>query len=186
MNMRILVAEDHDGSRMMLEAAVKQLGHDCVPAKDGAEAWRLFQDAKADVVISARSMPVMDGFELCRRIRSLTGNRYSYFIFLTSLSDKSCIGDGLGVGADDYLGKPLDLDEMSTRLSVAERLTDLHRRLEARHSKLELLIESCLLRRGSTRSLSWRAAASSPRTSRAIRGALLRRDVRYRLFQALQ
>jgi two-component system, cell cycle response regulator len=60
--MRILIAEDDDASRMVLEAAVRQLGHDCVPARDGAEAWRLFQDAKVDVVISDRSMPAMDGF----------------------------------------------------------------------------------------------------------------------------
>ena len=137
--MRILIAEDDDASRMVLEAAVRQLGHDCVPARDGAEAWRLFQDAKVDVVISDRSMPAMDGFELCRRVRSRTGGGYPYFIFLTSFSDKSGIRDGISVGADDYLGKPLDLDELSTRLTVANRLTELHRRLEAQQSKLELL-----------------------------------------------
>jgi two-component system cell cycle response regulator len=137
--MRILRAEDDDGSRMMLEAAVRQLGHVCVPARDGAEAWRLFQDEKVDVVISDRSMPVVDGFELCRRIRSIPGCGYSYFIFLTSFRDKSGIRDGMSAGADDYLGKPLDLDELSARLTVAERLTDLHRRLEAQQSKLELL-----------------------------------------------
>jgi two-component system cell cycle response regulator len=137
--MRILIAEDDDGSRMMLEAAIRQLGHVCVPARDGAEAWRLFQDAKMDVVISDRSMPVMDGFELCKRIRSLTGSGYTYFIFLTSFSNKSGIRDGISVGADDYLGKPLDLEELSARLTVAKRLTDLHRRLEAQQSELELL-----------------------------------------------
>jgi two-component system chemotaxis response regulator CheY len=137
--MRILIAEDDDGSRMMLEAAVRQLGHVCVPARDGAEAWRLFQASKVDVVISDRSMPGLDGFELCRRIRSLTGSGYTYFIFLTSFSNKSGIRDGIRVGADDYLGKPLDLEELSARLTVAKRLTDLHRRLEAQQSELELL-----------------------------------------------
>src|ERR1035438_4502366 len=137
--MRILIAEDDDGSRMVLEAAVKQLGHECVPARDGAEAWQLFQGAKVDAVISDRLMPVMDGFDLCKRIRSLPDSGYSYFIFLTSFSDKSGIRDGMSVGADDYLGKPLDFDELSARLTVAKRLTDLHRRLEAQQSQLETL-----------------------------------------------
>src|ERR1700678_3247087 len=137
--MRILIAEDDDASRMVLEAAVRQLGYVSVAARDGAEAWRLFQDAKIDVVISDKLMPGMDGIELCKHIRSLPGSGYPYFIFLTSFSDKSGIRDGISVGADDYLGKPLDLDELSTRLTVAKRLTDLHRRLEAQQSELELL-----------------------------------------------
>jgi len=137
--MRILIAEDDDASRMMLEAAVRQLGHECVSAIDGDEAWRLFQGAKMDAVISDRSMPGIDGFELCRRIRALPGSGYSYFIFLTSFSDKSGIRDGISVGADDYLDKPLDFEELSTRLTVAARLTDLHRRLEAQQSQLEQL-----------------------------------------------
>jgi two-component system chemotaxis response regulator CheY len=139
--MRILIAEDDDGSRMMLEAAVRHLGHEFVSARDGLEAWRLYQDAKADAVISDRSMPTMDGFELCKRIRALPGSGYSYFIFLTAHSDRSGIRDGIEVGADDYLGKPLDLEELSARLTVAARLTDLHRRLETEQSKLEALNE---------------------------------------------
>src|ERR1700677_3929791 len=103
--MRILIAEDDEAARMILEAAVRQLGHESVSANDGAEAWRLFQLGKVDAIISDRAMPVMDGFELCRRIRALPGSGYSYFIFLTSFSDKTGIRDGMSVGADDYLGK---------------------------------------------------------------------------------
>ena len=136
--MRILIAEDDEASRMILEAAVRQLGHESVSANDGAEAWRLFQLGKVDAVISDRSMPVMDGFELCRRIRALPGSGYSYFIFLTSFNDKTGIRDGMSVGADDYLGKPLDFDELSARLTVATRLTELHQRLAAQQTELEL------------------------------------------------
>src|SRR5277367_6236994 len=137
--MRILIAEDDEASRMILEAAVRQLGHERVSANDGAEAWRLFQLGRVDAVITDRSMPVMDGFELCRRIRALPGSEYPYFIFLTSFSDKVGIRDGMKVGADDYLGKPLDFDELATRLTVAARITDLYRRLEAQQSQLEAL-----------------------------------------------
>ena len=165
--MRILIAEDDEASRMILEAAVRQLGHESVSANDGAEAWRLFQLGKVDAVISDRSMPVMDGFELCRRIRALPGSGYSYFIFLTSFSDKTGIRDGMSVGADDYLGKPLDFDELSARAhrgdapdGTASTTSQLNKR------NWSCSIKNYLLRRVSIRSPSSRAAASSPRTSR--------------------
>ena len=164
--MRILIAEDDQASRMILEAAVKQLGHESISANDGAEAWRLFQLSKVDAVISDRSMPVMDGFELCRRIRSVPGSGYSYFIFLTSFSDKTGIRDGMSVSADDYLGKPLDLDELSARLTVAARLRNCINNSQLSKRNWSCSIKSYLLRRASIRSPSSRAAASSPRTSR--------------------
>lgn len=137
--MRILIAEDDDASRMILEAAVMQLGHEFVSASDGVEALRLYREAKPNAVISDILMPGMDGLELCQRIRSLQASGYAYFIFLTSFSDKVGIRDGMKVGADDYLGKPLDFDELATRLTVAARITDLYRRLEDQQSQLEAL-----------------------------------------------
>jgi len=137
--MRILIAEDDSTSRLIVEAAVAQLGHEFVSAKDGQEAWRLFNIGKTDVVVSDRSMPLMDGLELCRRIRGSPGVGYPYFIFLTSLSDKGRIQDGMDAGADDYLSKPLDPDELSARLVVAARITDLYRQLAGQQSELELL-----------------------------------------------
>ena len=63
--MRILIAEDDYASRLILEAAVAELGHEFVSAADGEEAWQLFQATKVDAVISNRSMPGIDGLELC-------------------------------------------------------------------------------------------------------------------------
>ncbi|MGO8800917.1 MAG: diguanylate cyclase [Roseiarcus sp.] len=137
--MRILIAEDDKTSRLILEAAIAQLGHEFVSSQDGLEAWRRFQEANMDAVISDRSMPLMDGLELCRRIRAAPGAGYPYFIFLTSFNDKARIMDGINAGADDYLIKPLDPEELSARLVVAARITDLYRRLAAQQSELELL-----------------------------------------------
>ncbi len=137
--MRVLIAEDDHISRLILEAAVSQLGHEFVSAADGQEAWRLFQATKMDAVISDRSMPLMDGLELCRRIRAAPGAGYPYFIFLTSLDDKPRITDGMNAGADDYLSKPFDPDELSARLIVAARITELYRQLAVQQSELELL-----------------------------------------------
>lgn len=137
--MRILIAEDHDPSRLILQAAVKALGHECLAAVDGAEAWQLFENAGVDVVISDRMMPRMDGIELCRRIRTNHGDSYIYFIFLTAHDEKSEVISGIEAGADDYLVKPLDTDELKMRLLVAARVTTLHRQLAQQSAKLEQL-----------------------------------------------
>jgi two-component system, cell cycle response regulator len=137
--MRILIAEDDDTSRLILEAAVTQRGHEFVSTRNGYEAWQAFQDAKIDVVISDRSMPQMDGIELCKRIRSTPDAGYAYFIFLTSFSDKRFTADGMDAGADDYLSKPLHPEELAVRLNVAARITDLYRQLAAQKAELQEL-----------------------------------------------
>lgn len=135
--MRVLVAEDSALVRVMLRDAVTQLGHECLLAVDGESAWTLFQEHGADVIISDRMMPGMDGLELCRRVRGQPGVSYTYFIFLTALARKSERFEGMQEGADDYLVKPLDLDELRARLIAAGRVTGLHRRLEEQARSLE-------------------------------------------------
>ena len=137
--MRILVAEDDAASCLALEAAVISLGHDCVVATSGEEAWRLFETVDVDAVISDRMMPGMDGVELCRRIRACERDTYTYFIFLTVFDKKADVLSGMEAGADDYLVKPLDLDELKMRLLVASRVTSLHRQLSRQSALLERL-----------------------------------------------
>jgi DNA-binding response OmpR family regulator len=131
--MRVLIAEDSPLERGMLQDAVGVLGHECLAAADGAEAWQLYCEVGADVVISDWMMPAVDGLELCRRVRAEDRPTYTYFIFLTRLEDRPHALLGMQAGADDYLAKPLDLDELQLRLIAASRVTALHRRLaEAR------------------------------------------------------
>jgi two-component system cell cycle response regulator len=137
--MRILIAEDHNATRLILEAAVRSLGHDCVAANDGEEAWRLFQSVDVDAVISDRMMPGMDGVELCRRIRTHGRATYTYFVFLTGFDEKTEVIHGMEAGADDYLIKPLDADELKMRLLVAARVTSIHRKLSQQSAELERL-----------------------------------------------
>lgn len=127
--MRILITEDDDMSRLILQTAVEQFGHECLQARDGLEAWTMFQSEQVDVVISDWLMPGMDGIELCRRVRSLAHPAYTYFIFVTSLADKSDVLKGIDAGADDYLTKPLDTGELQIRLAVACRVTALHHKM---------------------------------------------------------
>ena len=137
--MRILIAEDDAMSALMLQHTIRHLGHECVLAQNGLEAWALFQHMAVDVVISDWIMPDMDGIELCRRVRSDSRQGYTYFIFLTMLSDKADVLTGITAGADDYLTKPLDRSDLSMRLLVAERVTTLHQQLAAQTAKLEHL-----------------------------------------------
>lgn len=135
--MRVLIAEDSAPTRAILRGALTTMGHTCLEAVDGDEAWRIFQESGADVIISDRLMPGLDGIELCRRVRAHPGVPYTYFVFLTALSQRSEVFEGMQEGADDYLTKPLDLDELRARLIAAERVTSLHRRLDEQARALE-------------------------------------------------
>ncbi len=138
--MRILIAEDDGVSRTILRRAVEKIGHECLAAADGKEAWDLYKEnPDLDAIISDWMMPGMDGLELCRLVRGEGRDAYTYFIFLTALGDKEHLLMGLEAGADDYLSKPLDRDELQVRLISASRVTELHRRLAVQNEELEEL-----------------------------------------------
>ena len=134
--MRVLVADDSPAHRLALEKALEKLGHDCVSAEDGSEAWKLFQADRPEVVISDWVMPGIEGDELCRLIRDSEGP-YPYVIVLTSLDDKRHVMAGMESGADDYLIKPLDTDDLEARLAAAARVTALHARIDRQQEELE-------------------------------------------------
>ena len=126
--MKVLIAEDDAVSRRILRIAVERLGHECLAADDGLEAWEMYQNMDdIEVVISDWMMPNMDGLELCRRVRALERARYTFFIILTALRGNERLLEGLRAGADEYLTKPLDREQLQARLAIASRLTALHR-----------------------------------------------------------
>jgi two-component system, cell cycle response regulator len=137
--MRILIADDSPTPRLMLKRELEGLGHECLIAHDGTEAWEMFQGSGVDVVISDWMMPGMDGDELCRRVRADTDAPYAYFILHTSLEDLKHVVQGMQAGADDYLTKPFQRDQLATRLIAADRITAVHRRLASQQVELERL-----------------------------------------------
>jgi diguanylate cyclase (GGDEF)-like protein len=137
--MRVLIAEDSAVPRIMLERAIGELGHECVAAPDGASAWESFSNAGADVIISDWMMPGLDGDELCRRVRAASQETYTYFILLTSLGDSGYVIRAMEAGADDYLRKPFEADDLRARLIAAARVTELHARLNTQQAELETL-----------------------------------------------
>lgn len=138
--MKVLIAEDDAISRTILRRAVEKSGHECLVAEDGLRAWELFQSAPdVDVIISDWMMPGIDGPELCRRVRAANSGLYTFFIFLTALGDKEHLLEGMQAGADDYLAKPLDREQLQVRLIAASRVNSLHRQLSEQKAELERL-----------------------------------------------
>jgi len=105
---------------------------------DGAQAWDGFQSRRPDVVISDWLMPGLTGLELCRNVRAHTGS-YTYFIMVTGQGGLEQVLEGMSAGADDYLVKPLDVEDLQARLIAAARVTSLHHQLADQRTELERL-----------------------------------------------
>ena len=140
--MKILIAEDDEISRMILQRAVQKFGHECLAAEDGEKALKIHREnPDVDVIISDWMMPGMDGLALCRRVREEKRDGYTFFIFLTALGGKEHLLEGMQAGADDYLAKPLDREQLQVRLIAASRVTSLHRQLNEKNAELGRLNE---------------------------------------------
>lgn len=126
--MRIVIADDDPVNLLMLEAYLSELGHSVLCASNGCEALERLQGNDLRVLITDWEMPGMDGLELCRRLRSRRLGPYVYVILLTSKSGQENLIEGLAAGADDFVTKPFQPDEIRVRLRAAERITGLESR----------------------------------------------------------
>ena len=136
--MRALIADDDPVGAMILAAALGRLGLSVVTAKDGEDAWRILQaDSGIALVLLDWMMPGIDGPELCRRIRSSERHAHVHIIFVTARDGSGDAVTGLEAGADDYLIKPFDPQELRARVQVAIRVATLQERLTARIAELE-------------------------------------------------
>ena len=121
--MKILAVEDDIVARKILVQALHRLGHDVIEAKDGHEALAHLEREPARVIVSDWIMPGIDGLELCRQVRARVNSEYVYFILLTSReADHANQREAIEAGVDDFLKKPLDLQELWMRLRVSERI----------------------------------------------------------------
>ncbi len=124
--MRILLAEDDAITRRLLEAQLKNWGHELVVCSDGQQAWeQIIKDGSPKLVVLDWMMPGMDGLTLSREIRKLETKSYTYIILLTARSSKEDIIDGLEAGADDYITKPFEPQELRVRIRAATRIVQL-------------------------------------------------------------
>jgi two-component system, NtrC family, sensor kinase len=127
--MQVLIADDDPVSRRLLQSYLQKWGYDVTAAQDGAEAWRLFQGGAFPILITDWMMPEMDGLELIRRIRGAQRPEYVHATLLTAKAQKEDLVEGMDAGADDFLTKPFDREELRVRLRAAERLVKLEHSL---------------------------------------------------------
>jgi DNA-binding response OmpR family regulator len=136
--MHILIAEDDFTSRRLLEATLLKWGYKVTATSDGVEALRVLQSDEAPkLAILDWMMPHMDGVEVCRQARTRVLDQPTYIILLTAKGGKEDIVAGLEAGADDYLTKPFDRQELHARLRVGSRMVELQTNLTDRVRQLE-------------------------------------------------
>jgi two-component system, cell cycle response regulator len=124
--MRILIAEDDFTSRAMLTATLRKWGFETAAAQDGAEAWRMIQQPGAPkLILLDWNMPEMDGLEVIRLLRAAETEEPPYVILLTSKGEKESLIAGLNSGANDYIVKPYDAEELLARIRVGQRMVEM-------------------------------------------------------------
>lgn len=124
--MRILIAEDDGVTRQVLAKLLRRWGYDVVIACDGTQAWELLQRPDApELVILDWLMPGIDGVDLCAKLRTVARDICPYIVLLTGMSHKKDLLKGFDAGADDYVVKPFDPEELRVRIRAGERIVGL-------------------------------------------------------------
>lgn len=133
----VLVVDDSPVYRKLIEQILAGHGYLLSFACNGGEALQMYHEKAPSIVITDWLMPTFSGLELCERVRADKSSPYTYVILMTSNSEKNGVVTGLEAGADDYLVKPFDSNEMLARIGVGRRIIDLHRQLERKSAQLE-------------------------------------------------
>jgi two-component system, cell cycle response regulator len=137
---RVLIVEDELTSRIVLKTVLERNGYEVVEACDGIEGWNILQQPDApDLVLLDWLMPGLDGIEVCRRARAAKNAQLPYIIMLTVKGKKQDIVAGLDAGANDYITKPYDINELRARINVGCRMVQLQAELQRTLEHLETL-----------------------------------------------
>ncbi|MDC0358048.1 response regulator [Oligoflexia bacterium] len=146
--MKILIVDDDPISLKVIKVNLIKWGYEVQLASGGEEAWEIVQGANPPrMIILDWMMKPVDGIEICKRIREDDEKRKTYIILLSAKADKASVSQGLEAGADDYITKPFDREELRARVRAAERMIELvdeaeekaHELRELRKFKKEIL-----------------------------------------------
>jgi sigma-B regulation protein RsbU (phosphoserine phosphatase) len=132
-NKIVLVVDDSRAQRMILSRLMSRQGYRVLEAGSGEEALDLCKSETPDLILSDWMMPVMDGLAFCREFRKMPREKYGYFILLTSRSDKEDVTRGFDAGADDFLSKPVNVDELNARIRAGERVIQMEYELNEKN-----------------------------------------------------
>ncbi|MBN1672779.1 MAG: response regulator [Kiritimatiellae bacterium] len=137
-NLKVLVADDDEGVRMFLKMVISAWGYHVIEAHDGQEAWRAMDFlAVPDIALLDWDMPEIDGIQLCRQVRAKKKEQtYIYLIVITGKGAAQDVVEALNAGADDYLQKPLDTNQLKSRLEVGARVAGYERGLREENRQL--------------------------------------------------
>ena len=136
--MKLLIAEDDALSQVMLKAMVAKAGYDPILTVDGLSAYEVLSRPDAPkLAVLDWMMPGMDGVEVCRKVREINTSDPPYLILLTSRDNREDIVKGLKSGANDYIVKPYDVEELQVRISVGRKVIDLQASLAGRITELQ-------------------------------------------------
>jgi diguanylate cyclase (GGDEF)-like protein len=140
--MRILMADDDALSLHAMTATLERIGYDVTAVKDGCAAWdHLKAPGGPPMAILDWMMPGMTGLEVCKAVRQRGGPPYIYLVLLTGKSRHEDLVEGMTSGADDYIVKPADVNELDVRLRAGRRLLDLQEALLSTQMSLKELSE---------------------------------------------
>lgn len=147
--MEVLIAEDDYISRNLLKKMLIEMGHEVIETENGEAAWEQLKKKPRQIVITDWMMPQMDGLQLCNKIRSASFDSYIYIIMLTAKDRKKDLVEVFESGADDYIPKPFDPEELRARVMTGIRVINLENNynnmantlIESRN-KLRIVIDS--------------------------------------------
>ena len=144
--MKILIAEDDNVTRHILEKSVTEMDFEVVSCKNGHDAWKILQSENPPhLLILDWMMPGMDGLEICRKVREQAKEPYTFILLLTSKGEQDDFVKGMEAGADDYVVKPFNHNDLRVRLKAGRRIVELNEELlyvrdnlekQATHDKL--------------------------------------------------
>lgn len=136
--LRILIADDNDSDRLILQTIVRKEGHIVYTARDGQEAIQIFKEQSPDLVLLDALMPNVDGFEAARTIKELSGDNLVPIIFLTSLRDATSLADCLAAGGLDFLSKPYNRIILQAKIKAFASMRRLHETVQKQRDEISL------------------------------------------------